>query len=313
MTIPISTIISFLLVLGFIIATIVSIVNFREKDWLKFNIVAFGDSLTDNGNQWRSTDGAMPSANLYYQGRWSDGPIWVDFVESTLAAKLIDKAFGGATTNKSLISQCYFDNINMPSVQEQIENILPNVSSFPPQTTFAIWTGFCDYMTIFERNLTITSEDIVSSIHNSIILLTSTGARKFLLLNMPPINRAPQYINYTNITILQNLIEAHNILLNQTVNDIRKTNRIQAGVFDVWGLIESFTQNPQQYGFSNVIDSCIQHNSNNTCQNPDKYLWWDAIHPTTKVHSLLAAEIIVYLKSPNGSCLYLTNCGYNFQ
>ncbi|CAG8519000.1 21392_t:CDS:2 [Dentiscutata erythropus] len=306
MKIPISTIISFLLVLGFIIAAIVSIVHFREKDWLKFNIVAFGDSLTDNGNQWRATDGAMPPVNL-----WSNGLIWVDLVESILDAKLIDKAFGGATTNKSLISQCFFNNTNVPSVQEQVENILPNVSYFPPQTTFAIWTGFCDYKMIFERNLTITSEDIISSIHNSIILLTSTGARKFLLLNMPPINRAPLYTNYTNITILQHLIETHNILLNQTIIDMRKERRIQAGVFDVWGLIEYFIQNPQQYGFSNVVDSCIQHNSNNTCQKPDEYLWWDAIHPTTKAHSLLAAEITAYLKSPNGSCLYLTNCGYN--
>ncbi|CAG8717222.1 7949_t:CDS:2, partial [Cetraspora pellucida] len=191
------------------------------------------------------------------------------------------------------------------------EEMSPNVSHFPPQTTFAIWTGFCDYMTIFERNLTITSEDIISSIHNFIILLISTGVRKFLLLNMPPINRAPQYTNYTNITILQNLIETHNILLNQTVIDIRTQQRIHAGVFDVWGLTEYVIQNPQKYGFSNVVDSCIQPNSNNTCMNPDEYLWWDGIHPTTIAHSLLATGIVTYLKSLNGSCLYLTNCGYN--
>ncbi|CAG8572498.1 7412_t:CDS:2 [Racocetra fulgida] len=184
-----------------------------------------------------------------------------------------------------------------------------NVSSFPPQTTFVIWTGVCDYMTIFERNLTITSEDIISSIHNSINLLISTGVHKFLLLNLPPINRAPRYTNYTNLTILQNLIETHNVLLNETVIEVKKQQRIRAGVFDVWGLTEYVIQDPQRYGFSNVVDSCIQPNSNNTCGNPDEYLWWDNIHPTTVAHSLLASRIVTYLKSPDGSCLYLTNCG----
>src|SRR5438874_6171747 len=40
-------------------------------------IIAFGDSLTDTGNE--------PSEPyLHYQGRWSNGPLWVEHLSQTL-------------------------------------------------------------------------------------------------------------------------------------------------------------------------------------------------------------------------------------
>src|SRR5216683_567941 len=45
-------------------------------------IVAFGDSLTDTGNAFAKSGNTRPDPNYYYQGRWSNGPIWVERLAS---------------------------------------------------------------------------------------------------------------------------------------------------------------------------------------------------------------------------------------
>ncbi|CAG8529344.1 12198_t:CDS:2 [Acaulospora morrowiae] len=316
---------------GFIIATIISIVNLHKKNWLNFNIVAFGDSLTDNGNLWKMSNGTIPPGDSYFQGRWTNGHVWVEFVESRLVAKLTDCAFGGALTEKNLNgskSEKFLSIYSVPSVKEQVEGILPNITKFPPQTTFTFWSGSYDYMKIFENNLTITPTDIIASIQNSVSLLSSSGARRFLFLNIPPIHRIPHYKSYNNLTRLRDLVEKHNILLNETISNITRSKRIQAQVFDVWGFAERVLSDPRKFGFKNTVDSCLNKqefvngtglnkvtgqnvvsSSIKTCENPDEYLWWDDMHPTTKAHELLAKEIIMFLKSLDGSCLYLASCG----
>ena len=48
-------------------------------------IVIFGDSLSDTGNVRAATGGAFPNLaeGPYFNGRFSNGPIWVDFFCST--------------------------------------------------------------------------------------------------------------------------------------------------------------------------------------------------------------------------------------
>src|SRR5512136_343092 len=45
----------------------------------------FGDSLSDVGNLYLATGGTQPPASNYWQGRSSNGPVWVEY----LAPKLL--------------------------------------------------------------------------------------------------------------------------------------------------------------------------------------------------------------------------------
>lgn len=63
-------------------------------------VVVFGDSLSDNGNLFAQT-GQPPAP--YFQGRFSNGPVWVEQlfgplnspIQGTGVAGNVDLAFGG--------------------------------------------------------------------------------------------------------------------------------------------------------------------------------------------------------------------------
>ena len=59
------------------------------------SVIVYGDSLSDNGNLYALT-GQPPAP--YYNGRFSNGPVAVEYLASTLGVPLSDFAWGGATT-----------------------------------------------------------------------------------------------------------------------------------------------------------------------------------------------------------------------
>ena len=69
-------------------------------------IVSFGDSFSDVGNDSLASNGAYPPASAYYNGRFSNGPIWLDYLAKDLGVAAptpslaggANYAFGGAQT-----------------------------------------------------------------------------------------------------------------------------------------------------------------------------------------------------------------------
>ncbi|MEH1835582.1 MAG: hypothetical protein V7L29_26885 [Nostoc sp.] len=43
--------------------------------------------------------------------------------------------------------------------------------------------------------------------------------------------------------------------------------------------------NPAAFNFTNVITPCLS--GSDTCSNPDKFLFWDGIHPTAAAHHII--------------------------
>ena len=52
-------------------------------------------------------------------------------------------------------------------------------------------------------------------------------------------------------------------------------------IFDTYKILRDVRNNPEAFGLTNVTDACLVLSSATVCADPDKYLFWDDVHPTT--------------------------------
>lgn len=108
-------------------------------------IIVFGDSLSDDGSgAWELTKHAWPRDSAYDEGRFCNGPVWVEHLarwvrgeERTLMERgkvlagtrlpwLDDRAFGGATLDNARNQgrTGYRSDIPVPAVKDQVQRYL---------------------------------------------------------------------------------------------------------------------------------------------------------------------------------------------
>lgn len=95
-----------------------------------------------------------------------------------------------------------------------------------------------------------------------------------------------------------------NSVVASTISGLAATGiTIRVYTFDVWlGVIRVLGQ-PRRYGFVDTIDSAQDRSG----VNPDQYLFWDDLHPTTGGHHDLANEANRLLSGQIGFLAKATN------
>ncbi|MBE9008620.1 SGNH/GDSL hydrolase family protein [Pseudanabaenaceae cyanobacterium LEGE 13415] len=234
-------------------------------------LYVFGDSLSDVGNVFRATGGEIP-APPYFEGRYSNGRVWVE----ELAAKLdlpqerFDNfAWGGATTGINGLNQ-------VPGVLAQVQTFVQNQPKVDPQSLFVIWAGANDYLYSTE-----TPTRSIDNFQRSLQSLVNSGAKRFLVANLPDLGQLPATRRTEASQKLSNFAIAYNQSLANTLNQFRKPD-ITIAELDVFRIYRDAINNPEQFGFTNVTNACLGSSAN--C---DRYLFWDGIHPTTAAHKVL--------------------------
>src|SRR6516225_4164556 len=117
------------------------------------NLVIFSDSLSDTGNSALATSGAVPNPALYYQGRFSNGPIWVDTLAKYLGEPAVrpslagglDYAFGGATVAYQNPTPPFNA---FPTVSQQVGQYLAGHTP-AANDLFVVWGGANDFIESF--------------------------------------------------------------------------------------------------------------------------------------------------------------------
>ena len=291
-------------------------------DGIKY-LVVFGDSYTTTGFD---VSGAQPSrqnplGNPAYPGYTAtNGPNWVDFLTTTYNEtfiKTINLAYGGATVDSALIKP-YLPTVL--SLKDQVETeYLPLYVDHPKgfnwkadNTLFASFLGINDVgNAYYNANASeVLSEDI--DIYAGLIdTVYQSGARNFLFLNVPPVNRSP-------LTVSQGAdsqkLEA---------KYIRKFNKDVAGiaanlsstykdattfVFDTHKIFNQVLNNPCSYpetcAYKNTTDYCEAYENGTeswytldpTCGvSVDKYFWLNSLHPTFRMMNATAKVIVEQL------------------
>jgi outer membrane lipase/esterase len=142
----------------------------------------------------------------------------------------------------------------------------------------------------------------LSSLGESLATLYASGARKFLLLNVPDIGKTPAVRSLGPAAVAGGgaLSAAYNAALAQLVaywmqllpgSDMR--------MLDIHAVLEKIVASPGDFGFVNATEACVTPNAPPfKCARPDTYVFWDGIHPTKAVHALVAKEAVAAITEP---------------
>lgn len=242
-------------------------------------IYVFGDSLSDTGNIFKATNGVYPPSPPYFQGRYSNGPVWVEHLGTKLGlnpSKNINFALGGATTINGTAN-------GILGALAQVNSYTKSQPKINPNALYILWAGANDYL--YGTTSTIGA---IANLSNALDSLLTAGAKTVLVANLPDLGKIPATYNTAKANSLSAVTNQHNLELSKSINALQQKfgpnkNIIQ---FDTNRLYRDAITQPAQFGFTNVTASCLS--SVTSCNNPDQFLFWDAIHPTTAAHRILA-------------------------
>lgn len=247
-------------------------------------IYVFGDSLSDTGNVSQATGGTLPPSPPYGQGRFSNGPIWVEYLASKLGLTPNPRnnfAFGGATTEITKNSDLG-STIEAPGLLGQIEDFTAANPSANPNALYIVWAGANDYLG-GATNPAVPLKNLSKAVQS----LAAVGAQHVLVANLPDLDKLPATLDSPSASTLNNLTREHNSGLTKALNTLNQTldpdTRIT--VLDVNFLFSQAIADPAKFGFTNVTTPCLVNST--VCDNPDEFLFWDNIHPTTAGHQVL--------------------------
>ena len=139
-----------------------------------------------------------------------------------------------------------------------------------------------------------------------------TGARNFVILNIPPLDRMPFSRKWGHPVPPQAVLDWNARLANLASN--LTLHHPDATVFylDTHALFNEVIDDPKSYPqtevYRNTTDECqkyIHESKKNEYQEVcgvklEEYLWHDALHPTTAVHDAMAAQIAHMLEMGPG-------------
>lgn len=279
----------------------------------------FGDSLSDTGNAFNASQQATGVGSPpppYFNGRFSNGPIWIDYLAQdlnlnpTLYTNLspviaptqgINFAFAGATTGLDNTI-----NPNLPGLRQQIglfANLIPSNQSANPNALYVLWAGANDYLPTQSTTFTpfTTPNTTISNLSFALSTLAALGAQNFLVVNLPDLGNLPRTRNTPISSRLNTLTSLHNNSLTATLNTFSQTpnSNLNMRQVDVNALFSEAIANPDRFGFTNVTNACI---SNLNCvaggeSAQNQFLFWDNIHPTTATHQQIANLAMAELQS----------------
>ncbi len=247
-------------------------------------IVVFGDSLSDDGNLLFFEDQPRPDPELYYEGRFSNGPVWAEYLvdPERLDLSKTDIALGGAQT----------DGLTPPGLLEQVSTYIAvgTGGSLSADTLFIIWIGSNDFL-----NGDGDFPEAVDNINTAMDRLVEFGAMHIVVFNLPDLGAIPDTIGTSEAVAATDFTLNFNTELANMLDQFR-IEYPGAGLyeFDVYSFFMEIQNNPADFGFTNVTEASPNFEIENNFEGAG-HLFWDEKHPTTAAHARIADRVFADL------------------
>ncbi|MBD2103679.1 SGNH/GDSL hydrolase family protein [Leptolyngbya sp. FACHB-261] len=284
----------------------------QQKHCTFDSIYVFGDSLSDIGNTFDLTQEALgqglPPAPPYFRGRFSNGPVWVEYLARLLKLSSEDHinfAVSGATTGRTNI---FIPNnpANLLGLQQQLDSFTASFKATEQQANakalYTIWAGANDYLNSNldnspanppanpQINLQANSMTPVENLANGVKALADVGAKQIMVANLPDLGDFPGLSRDSQRTAnLNTLTQAHNSGLATALQALSQSVEPDVNIisFDVNSLFKQVVAEPSRFGFTDVINTELDQLAQFQGYT-DTFFFWDIIHPTTTAHLILA-------------------------
>jgi phospholipase/lecithinase/hemolysin len=234
--------------------------------------------------------------------------------------KAVSFAYGGATTEiQNYTPGLYPVDGLVGQVNNFIKIVQSNQISLDKKALYALWAGGNDYLlppgsVSYPNNTdcpttTPPIDHVVCNITDTINKLYSlVGARYFIVPNLPDLGTLPivNDVNYYPLgssALFTQLTIAHNSALKSALGKLtQKYPGIHIIYVDVYSLMNSLIQTFPHHADAGPAGDCLFINPANCTQplngfNAPGYVFWDIEHPTTGVHSILAATMSTALQN----------------
>ncbi|KAM7199128.1 putative endoglucanase type F [Rhypophila sp. PSN 637] len=263
--------------------------------------IAFGDSYSQTGFNINSTkpSASNPLGNPPLPG-WtaSGGYNWIGFLASpnhnfsssnpNTPLLTYNFAYGGATTDASLVTPYAPTVLSFIDQVAQFSGSIASKPNYAPWTSentlFGVWIGvndvgnswwLADYDQLVER--------IMDSYFGQIRVLYEAGARKFLVLSVPPIHLTPAVAQNgpeVQANEAKSIKKYNEVLASRLTAFAQQNAGVDARLLDTWAPFNKALENPTRYGAPNA-----------SCYNSDgvSCLWFNDYHPGVEINRLVAA------------------------
>ncbi|KAI9025146.1 GDSL lipase/esterase [Phycomyces nitens] len=243
----------------------------------------------------------------------TNGPTWAEYLSKLLGSDLYNFAFSGATANNSVVYRSTAD------VSEQIymfQQTLRDERLDPQSSIYMLWTGVNDVHDIFVASKEGDVEPepainrVIASVYNELERLYAfSHARNFGVMGLAPIDKLPLFedLSSDEKTDLQDLIKLYNHNMQNMIKKFvekhtflkqrkRQTegsdvSKVKIYFFDSHSLFQTIFDDPDKHDLW-ILDKTCQPENTTQCRVPDRYLWWDAWHPTTATQKIIANGVV---------------------
>lgn len=294
------------------------------------NVYFFGDSLSDTGNAFllsSSIHAADPSFPIFPDpvgypggGRFSNGPVYSELLASRLGFDAqpsllggTNYAYGGAATGSVILP---FTS----SFAEQVGTFLERPGPADADALYVLFVGSNDVLQILAGAPPAqTMADAVGRIGSAIHSLASEGAAHFLIPNIPDLGLLPLTTG-NGVLVRNEFATAASAAFNDALSVVLEGfPMLDIRTFDTFALLNEVVANPEAFGLTDVRHWCMEQTLGPdgapqfdvlcSAEEASGHLFWDAMHPTTVVHQMLADALFDTLQIPEPGTFALLLAG----
>jgi phospholipase/lecithinase/hemolysin len=247
---------------------------------------------------------------VYYDGRYTNGLLWHEYLleETTLARQSENYAHAWATAS----DVCTRKSEERPAVPDLLSQLAVWEEKNPAiscrRNLYSIWIGGNDYV---KKDLPFMSADKLEGmiqqavqpiVQTMIRILAKDPCATFLLPTIlpgevlpvcPPIRRLKDKIG--------SIVDKHDWILDESLRSLAMVYNLPAERFirvDVKSFMRQLVADPESFGFGSDLEPCIRtietknhQPTANSCADPERRIFIDEIHISTRVHRIIASMI----------------------